>query len=145
MYHLVGEALMFGTFCNTDVSAPLGDHKYNRCDTDLSLSGRLYLRVLKNVLLHSSIPFFSPLITVGGSFCSSLDAKSDTRFSKMKWNNPAPISRNRIEVAVDTAYEQYPTSQTTLSVGTYQGDKLHELSAGSDLPVECAIEIGIAI
>jgi hypothetical protein len=41
MYYLVGEALMFGTFCNTDVSAPLGDHKYNRCDTDLSLSGRL--------------------------------------------------------------------------------------------------------
>ncbi|KAF8496114.1 hypothetical protein F5888DRAFT_1804260 [Russula emetica] len=131
---------------------PLGDHKYNRCDTDLSLSGRLYLEVLKSVLLHSSIPFFSPLIIVGGSFCSSMDAgfsKSDTRFSKMKWNNPAPISRNRIEVAVDTkvdtAYEQYPTSQTTLSVETQQGDKLHELSVGSDLPVECAIEIGIAI
>ncbi|KAF8490668.1 hypothetical protein F5888DRAFT_1740510, partial [Russula emetica] len=50
------------------VSAPLGDHKYNRCDTDLSLSGRLYLEVLKSVLLHSSIPFFSPLIIVGGSF-----------------------------------------------------------------------------
>jgi hypothetical protein len=59
MYHIVGEVLMFGTFCNTDVSAPLGDHKYNRCDTDLSLSGRLYLRVLKHVLLHPSIPFFS--------------------------------------------------------------------------------------
>ncbi|KAF8492450.1 hypothetical protein F5888DRAFT_1731167 [Russula emetica] len=42
-----------------DVSAPRGDHKYNRCDTDPSLSGRLYLRVLKHVLLHPSIPFFS--------------------------------------------------------------------------------------
>jgi hypothetical protein len=41
MYHLVREVLMFWTFCNTDVSAPLGDHKYNRCDTDLSLPGGL--------------------------------------------------------------------------------------------------------
>jgi hypothetical protein len=58
MYHL-SEALMFRTFCNTDVSASLGDYKYNRRDTDLSLSGRLYPRVLKHVLLLFSIPFFS--------------------------------------------------------------------------------------
>ncbi|KAF8490682.1 hypothetical protein F5888DRAFT_1807966 [Russula emetica] len=87
------------------------------------------------------------LIIVGGSFCSSLDvgsSRGDTKASKMKWNNLTPISRNRIEVTVDTAYEQYPTSRTTLSVGTHQGDKRHELSVGSDLPVECAIETGIA-
>jgi len=89
---------------------------------------------------------FSPaLIIVGGSFCSTLDPgfpKSDTKASKMKWNNLAPISLNRIEVAVDTACEQYPTSQSTLSVDAQQGDKPHELSIGSDL--ECAIEPGIA-
>jgi hypothetical protein len=80
------------------------------------------------------------LIIVGGSFCSSLDAgfsKSDTKVSKM-------ISLNRTEIAVDTAYEQYPTSRITLSVGTQQGDKPHGLSVGNDLPVECAIETGIA-
>jgi len=82
-----------------------------------------------------------------GSSSISLDvgsSKGDTKASKMKWNNLTPISRNRIEVTVDTAYEQYPTSRTTLSVGTHQGDKRHELSVGSDLPVECAIETGIA-
>jgi hypothetical protein len=84
------------------------------------------------------------LIIVGGSFCSSLDAgssKSDTKASKI---NLTPISFNRIEVTVDTAYEQYPTSRTTLSVGAQQGDKPHELSVGSNLPVECPIETGIA-
>jgi hypothetical protein len=62
----------------------------------------------------------------------------------MKWNKPAPISLNRIEVAVDTDrdYEQHSTSRTTLSVGTKQGDKPHELAIGSDL--ECAIGAGIA-
>jgi hypothetical protein len=92
----------------------------------------------------------SPALTiVGGSFCSSLDAdssKSGSKVSKMKWNNPAPISLNQIEVAVDTANEQYPTSWATLCVpvGVQQGDKPHELSIGSDLPVECTIETGIA-
>jgi hypothetical protein len=137
MYHLMGEALMFGTFCNTDVSAPLGDRKYNRCDTNLSLSGRLCLRVLKHVLLHPSIPFFSR-----AHYCrSSIDpvfSKSNTGASKTKWDNPVPISLNQIEVAVDTAYEQYPPSQTKLGMGAQQGDKPHELSVGSDL--ECAIE-----
>ncbi|KAF8490686.1 hypothetical protein F5888DRAFT_1099229 [Russula emetica] len=64
----------------------------------------------------------------------SLDAgssKSDTKVSKM-------ISLNRTEIAVDIVYEQYPTSRTTLSMGTQQGDKPHGLSVGSDLPVECA-------
>jgi hypothetical protein len=85
------------------------------------------------------------LIIVGCSFCSSLDADfptSETKASKMKWSNPAPISLNRIEVAVDTSHEQYPTSRTTLSVGAQQGDKPHELSVGSDL--EGTIETGIA-
>ena len=85
------------------------------------------------------------LIIVRGSFCSSLDpgfsnSKSDT-VPKMKWNKPTLISLNRIEVAVDTAYEQYPTSRTTLGEDTQQGDKPHELSVGGDL--ECAIETGI--
>jgi hypothetical protein len=137
---------MFGTFCNTDVSATLGDHKYNRRDTDISLSGRLCLRVLKHVLLHSSIPFFSRAHDCRRLFCSSLEvgfSKSDTKASKMKWDNATPISLNRIEVTVDTAYEQYPTSRTSLSVGAQQGDKPRELSIGSDLPGECAIETGI--
>jgi hypothetical protein len=128
---------MFGNFCNTDVSAPLGDRKYNRCDTDLSLSGRLCLRVLKHVLLHPSIPFFSRT-----HYCrSSIDpgfSRNNTGASKTKWDNPVPISLNQIEVAVDTAYEQYPASRTTLSLSAQQGDKSHELSVGSDL--ECAIE-----
>ena len=91
---------------------------------------------------------FSSSALIGGSFCSSLDvgfSKSGPKVSKMKWNNPAPISLNRIEVAVDTACEQYPASQTTLSAGAQQGDKPHELSVIGDLPAECALETGIAI
>ena len=90
----------------------------------------------------------SALIIVGGSFCSSLNlgsSKSDSKVSKMKWNNPEPISLNRIEVAVDTAYEQEPASRTTLSAGAQQCDKPHELSVASDVPAECALETGIAI
>jgi hypothetical protein len=51
-----------------------------------------------------------------------------------------PISFNRIEVAVDTAYEQYPTLRSTLSAGAQQADNLkpRESSGGSDL--ECGIE-----
>ena len=59
---------MFRTFCNTDVSAPLVDRNYNRRYTDLSLSGRLYHRVLKHVLLNPSIRSSPALIIVGGSF-----------------------------------------------------------------------------
>ena len=59
----------------------------------------------------------------------------------MKWNNPAPVSLNQIEVAVDTTYEPYPTSRTTLSVGAQQSDKPHELSVGSVL--ESVIETGL--
>jgi hypothetical protein len=60
----------------------------------------------------------------------------------MKWNKTRSISLNPIEVTVDTAYEHYPTSRTTLGVGTQQDDKPHELSVVSDS--ECAIETGIA-
>lgn len=113
---------------------------------------RMY-RSLADFTLESSIMYYyilrflsSPaLIIVRGPFCSSLDpvsnSNSDT-VSKMKWNKPTPISLNRIEVGVDTAYEQHPTSRTTLGVDTQQGDKPHELSVGGDL--ECAIETGIA-
>jgi hypothetical protein len=120
--------------------------------TNTIAATRIY-RSLADYTLESSIMYchilrflsFPALIIVGGSFCSTLDAgfsKSDTKASKMKWNNTAPISLNRIEVAVDTAYEQHPTSRTTLGVGTLQSDKPHELSIGSDL--ESAIETGIA-
>jgi hypothetical protein len=78
---------------------------------------------------------YPTLIIVGGSFCSSLDpsSKSNSRVSKIKWSNPPPISLNRIEVAVDTAFDRYPTSRTTIDVVAQQGDKPHELSVGSDL------------
>ncbi|KAI0275782.1 hypothetical protein BGY98DRAFT_1098622 [Russula aff. rugulosa BPL654] len=79
--------------------------------------------------------------TFESSHISSGFSKSDT-VSKMKWNKSVPISLNRIEVAVDTAYEQYPTSQTTHGVGTQQGDKPHELRVGSEL--ECDMETGVA-
>jgi len=85
------------------------------------------------------------LIIVDGSLRSSLDgdlSKSDTKVSKMKWNNPSPISLNQIEVAVDTTYEQHPTSRTTFSVGAQQSDKPRALSVGSDL--ESVIETGLA-
>ena len=59
---------MFGTFGTTDVSAPLGDHKYYRCDSVLPLSGRLYLRVLKHVLLIFRFLSSYGLIIAGGSF-----------------------------------------------------------------------------
>jgi hypothetical protein len=90
------------------------------------------------IMYYNTLRFLSSptLIIVGGSFCSSLGAefsKSDDKASKMKWSNPAPISLNRIEVAVDTAYEQYPTSRKTFSVGAQQGDKPHEMIVGSDL------------
>jgi hypothetical protein len=147
MYHLVGEALMFGTFCNTDVSLPsvitntIAATRIYRSLADYTFgTSHMYCYILRSL----SSP---ALIIVGGSFCSSLDpgsSKSDSKVSKMKWNNPVPISLNRIEVAVDTAFEQYPTSRTTLSEGTQQGDKPHESGVGSDLPVECAIETGIA-
>jgi len=88
----------------------------------------------------------SPALTiVDGSLCSTLDGghtKSDTKVSKMKWNNPSPISLNQIEVAVDTTYEQHPTSRTTFSVGAQQSDKPRALSVGSDL--ESVIETGLA-
>ena len=69
---------------------------------------------------------------------SSRDAgvsRSDTKGSKAKWNKPVPISIHRIEVAVDTAYEQYPTPHvmTTLSMGPRQGNRPHESSVGRDL------------
>ena len=88
------------------------------------------------------------LIIIGDSFCSSLEPgfiKNDNKASKIKWNNPAPSSLNRIEVAVDTAHEQHPTSRTTFSQGAQQqGDKPHESGVGSDLQVESARETGIA-
>ncbi len=59
----------------------------------------------------------------------------------MKWNNRASTPLKRIEVAMDTTYERYPTSQTTLSVGAQQSDR-PQLSTVSD--VENAVEIGVA-
>jgi hypothetical protein len=114
---------------------------------------RIY-RSLVNYSLRSPDKYYcilrllsSPvLIIVGGSFYSSLDgafSKRGTKASRMKWNKPAPISLNQIEIAVNTANERYPGSRTTLSMDAQQGDKPHELSVGSDLPVECDIKTGI--
>jgi len=102
------------------------------------------------LLPHPSIPFFSRAhllsVTLFFLYCSSLGAsrsKSDIKVSKMKWNSHTPISLNRIEVAVDTSYAQYPTSQTRFSMGGAQrGDKPHESSVGSDQ--ESVIVTGIA-
>ena len=69
-------------------------------------------------------------------------SKSDTKVSKIKWNSPAPISLNRIEVTVDTAYEQNRSSRTAHSVGAQQDDRPHELTVISDL--ECTTETGSA-
>ena len=115
----MGVVLIFGTLCNTDVFAPFGDHKYNRRDTNPSLSLKLCLGVHKNVLHPSNLFLSSRAHHVCGSFCSSLDAgssKSDIRV----WNNREPIPLNRIEVAVNTACEQ-----TSLSADGQQGDKPH--------------------
>jgi hypothetical protein len=62
---------------------------------------------------------------------------------KTKWNKPRTILLNRIEVSVDTAYEQYPTSRTTLSTGAQQGGKPHELSFGTSSDLESGIKTGI--
>jgi hypothetical protein len=97
--------------------------------TNTIAATRIYRSLVDYTLESSNMYYYilpslsSPaLIIFGGSFCSSL---------------------KRIEVAVDTAYEQYPTSRTTTSVGAQRGDKPRELSVGSDL--ECAIETGYAV
>ncbi|KAI9453602.1 hypothetical protein F5148DRAFT_1289011 [Russula earlei] len=58
-----------------------------------------------------------------------------------KRNSPAPIPSTRIEVSVDTAYEQFPTSQTShhglctgnVTSGEQPGDKPDGLSPAIDL------------
>ena len=119
MYHLVGEALMFGTFCNTIQMFQLPS-----VITNTIAATRIYRSL-------ADYTFDSTNVDAGFS-------KSDTKVSKIKWENTAPMSLNRIEVAVDTAYEQNPRSRTVHSVGAQQGDKLHELSISSDL--ECTTE-----
>ena len=71
--------------------------------------------------------FLLALIIVGDTFSNSLNGGSSKSDIKV-WNNSAPIPLNRIEVAVDTAYEQ-----KSLSVDAQQGDKPHELKVSSDL------------
>jgi hypothetical protein len=123
MYHLVGEALMFGTFCNTTQMFQLPSVIANTITAT-----RIY-RSLADYTFEST--------NVDAGF-----SKGGTKVSRIKWNNPAPISLNRIEVAEDTAHEQYPRSRTAHSVGAQQGDKPHELSVSSDL--ECTTETGSA-
>jgi hypothetical protein len=125
-------AVIANTIAATRIHRSLADYTFE--------SPNMYYCTLR--LLSSPV-----LIIVGGFFYSSLDAgfsKSDSKVWKMKWNKSAPISLNRIEIAVNTAYEQYPGSRTTLSVGAQQGDKAHEVSVGSDLAADCDIETGIA-
>jgi hypothetical protein len=123
MYHLVREVLMFGTFCNTTQMFQLPS-----VITNTIAATRIY---------RSLADYSFEFKNVDAGF-----SKSGTRVSRIEWNNPAPISLNRMEVTVDTAYEQYPTSRTTHSVGAQQGDKPHELSIISEL--ECTTETGSA-
>ena len=123
MYHLVGEALMFGTFCNTTQMFQLPSVIANTITAT-----RIY-RSLADYTFEST--------NVDAGF-----SKSGTKVSKIKSNNPAPIPHNRIEVAVDTAYEQNPSSRTAHSVGTQQGDKPHKSSVSRDM--ECTTETGSA-
>ena len=143
MYHLGEEALMmFGTFATQMFQLP-------SVVTNTIAATRIY-RSLADYTLDSSnmyptpfVSFFSRAYCCRWPFCSSSGAsfsKSDT-VSRMKWNKTRSIS-HRIEVTVDTTSEHYPTSRTTLGVGTQQGDKPYELSVASDL--ERAIETGIA-
>jgi hypothetical protein len=128
-------AVIANTIAATRIYRSLADYSFG--------SSSMYYCILR--LLSSPA-----LIIVGGFFYSSFVvddgfSKPDSKISKMKWKNtPAPLSLNRIEVAVDTAHEQHPTSRTTLSVGAQQGDEPHGSRVGSDLPVECATEICIA-
>ncbi len=120
--------------------------------TNTIAATRIYRSLAEYTLEPSNMYYYilrflsSPaLIIFGGSFCSSWDAgfsKNEIKVLKTKYNNPTPISLNRIEVAVDTAYERYPTSRTAISVDTERGDKPRELSFGKDLG--CVIEIGHA-
>ena len=147
MYHLVGEALMLGTFATQMCQLPsvitntIASTWIYRSLADYTFgTSNMYCYILR--FLSSPA-----LIIIAGSFCSSFDPrflKSDRKSSTVKWNNPAPISLSRIEVAVDTAHEQHPTSRTTVSEGAQQGDKPHESGVGSDLPVEHARETDVA-
>ena len=123
MYHLVGEALMFGTFCNTTQMFLLPS-----VIADTITATRIY-RSLADYTFEST--------NVDAGF-----SKRDIKVSKIKFNNPTPISLSRTEVAVDSAYEQYPRSRTARSVGSQQGDRPHELSVSRDM--ECTTETGSA-
>jgi hypothetical protein len=115
--------------------------------TNTIAATRIYRSLADYTLESSNMYYYTlrslsslALIIVGGFFCSSLDAvfsKNDAKGSKTR-NNPTPISLNRIEVAVDTAYERYPTSQTTISVDAQleRGEKPCELSISSGRVIE---------
>lgn len=121
-------AVIINTIAATRIYRSLADYTFGSTD-------------MYSILRFHSSP---ALIIVDGSLCSSLNAgssKTDTKVSKMKWNNRASTPLKRIEVAMDTTYERYPTSQTTLSVGAQQSDR-PQLSTVSD--VENAVEIGVA-
>ena len=88
--------------------------------------------------------YFLRSLSSPGSFLSMTRStleglpENDNRVSKIRWNNPAPIVHSQNAISVDTSHLQYPTSQTSLSVGAQLSDKPPELSVGSDL--ESAVE-----
>jgi hypothetical protein len=134
IYHLVGDALM--PFCNSDVPVSLAGHNGNCRNTDASFSIRLRLRVHRRVLL-SSIPRFSCT-----HYYRRLHSRSTVRSLRgltratSKLNTFAPTQINRIEVAVDVAYEQHQMSQTKKCTDEQLDDKSHTTSKsghGSDL------------
>jgi hypothetical protein len=125
-------------FCNTDVPAALGDHNDNCCDTDVSLSVKLCRRVYKHVLLPL-IPLFFRAHCRQRS-CSTLENISNNvnKVSKIQWNNSAPISIDRSEVAMDTTHS---TSLATHSVSAQLDDNpANPQGLGVDGDLESNIE-----
>ena len=88
--------------------------------------------------------YFLRFLSSPGSFLSMTRStseglpKNNNIVSKIRWNNPAPIAHSQNAISVDTSHLQYPTSQTSLSVGAQLSDKPPELSAGGNL--ESAVE-----
>ena len=120
-------------FCNTDVPVSFAYRNDNCCDTDVSFFIGLCLWVhwRRHVLLSPTLFFFSCAHS-----CRQLHSFSNAGgpqrhgISTTKFNNPASIQLNRIEVAVEVDCEQH---QSTSSADSQLDNKLHQLKFGGDL------------
>ena len=104
------------TLCRiTDVSDSRNDHNVNRCDSDLSLSGRLFLEVY-GIVRHLPIPFIA-LCSVwsihrSASVCHNLPPGRLT--TSKAYSIPVPSGPPvPMEVVVHSTYEQSQTPQTS--------------------------------